>query len=1075
MSLKICHISDIHWRGLERHNEYRFVLDKLYDLLEVTHVDLIINTGDTWHTKLQHITPEAISAMRNMFAALRTHAPVISIYGNHDLNLQNRERYNIIKEIIDVEDNKISDDFGCKLLDLSKRHTVTLSNNREVVLYPFSMTDAKNWDSLREERKNRPPTTKESYEIALFHGSVANVELQNGYNLKEGELEKDNFIFNEFPFVFLGDIHKRQQLAFRRDHENNLKPYVAYAGSLIQQDFGETVEGHGGIIWDFNSPEDWNLIDFDIENPYQRHSVSWEGLEKTYEQIKTVYETNKLDRRASFRVQHGGVIFSSEAQELKQMVKMNLTIDNDIQFAHSKAIERQLEELIEIKPNVVVKSNRDLLTEFIEQNGGLKKAIREEDYDLLFETIDALEKENKQEESTLNRSVWKLKELWFDNIFSYGEGNYINFESLSGNVGLFGSNRTGKSSVLGAICYTLFNGTDRGPVKNFYVINEHKKACRAKAIFEINGETYCVERSTKRSTKNEVTNTKVNFYMMKDGVKTKNLNGDSRDETDKKIRDIIGIYQDFENTSFASQHELLTFIRKGSAEYKKVLSRYFNIDSYLSLGVLATKKKEKLAGLIAGRTEETVKSNLLQKEEEIISLTKVLEAQNLEADVLKKAFEEAKERLASINVESHKEYHSNEQLLRSNHEEDEQNTIKLKELQAKSVELMSSIEKIKEERDALTVVIADKKKFDDKTQELLTALNGHKKNREGNVIKLKLLDEIPCGTQFPNCSFIKDSFSAQEKIDWQDKLIENLEESLAAVQGMYVTLGNDPDKRYAEANRSFNEASRGLAAVDQQIDSITNRIEKLKASNQKLQARQIELEKIKANENVDEQIKVLTDAYSVINHKYSECLVNQKSTIMEISFKKKEKEELSSKFEELSLLMKNFRVMSIIAEAYSKNGIPAQILRDYMDSVNFFSGLVTKDTDFDVKVRVDSESNSLDIDYVFKGKSRPLETCSGAEKTFAALALRIALIQCSSIPTCNVLFLDECFGSLDDSMLVVAGQLLSSLECYFDVIFIISHEAYMKEMASDSLEIQREDGFSLVQTAPMKITEWIDV
>lgn len=100
MSLKICHISDIHWRGLERHNEYRFVLDKLYDLLEVTHVDLIINTGDTWHTKLQHITPEAISAMRNMFAALRTHAPVISIYGNHDLNLQNRERYNIIKEKI---------------------------------------------------------------------------------------------------------------------------------------------------------------------------------------------------------------------------------------------------------------------------------------------------------------------------------------------------------------------------------------------------------------------------------------------------------------------------------------------------------------------------------------------------------------------------------------------------------------------------------------------------------------------------------------------------------------------------------------------------------------------------------------------------------------------------------------------------------------------------------------------------------------------------------------------------------------------------------------------------------------
>ncbi len=45
--------------------------------------------------------------------------------------------------------------------------------------------------------------------------------------------------------VLLGDIHKRQKL------KNN----IAYAGSLIQQNFGESINEHGGLFWDIQNGE----------------------------------------------------------------------------------------------------------------------------------------------------------------------------------------------------------------------------------------------------------------------------------------------------------------------------------------------------------------------------------------------------------------------------------------------------------------------------------------------------------------------------------------------------------------------------------------------------------------------------------------------------------------------------------------------------------------------------------------------------------------------------------------------------------------------------------------------------
>jgi DNA repair exonuclease SbcCD nuclease subunit len=61
--------------------------------------------------------------------------------------------------------------------------------------------------------------------------------------------------FEGLDFVIAGHIHKRQEIK-----KNGVK--VVYCGSLIQQDMGENLTGHGGVVWNV---EEKTWEPFDLE------------------------------------------------------------------------------------------------------------------------------------------------------------------------------------------------------------------------------------------------------------------------------------------------------------------------------------------------------------------------------------------------------------------------------------------------------------------------------------------------------------------------------------------------------------------------------------------------------------------------------------------------------------------------------------------------------------------------------------------------------------------------------------------------------------------------------------------
>lgn len=147
-------------------------------------------------------------------------------------------------------------------------------------------------------------------------------------------------------------------------------------------------------------------------------------------------------------------------------------------------------------------------------------------------------------------------------------------------------------------------------------------------------------------------------------------------------------------------------------------------------------------------------------------------------------------------------------------------------------------------------------------------------------------------------------------------------------------------------------------------------------------------------------------------------------------------------------------ILDSVVDAFSKNGIPAMVLKTQLPAINVeLEKILSNVVDFKLCLETEVSSNSLEI-YIEDGYSkRVIELASGMEKMIASLAIRVALINLSSLPKANMLIIDEGFGVLDDESIVKCLQLPTSLKDYFRLILVISHIPQVKEVADKMIEV----------------------
>ncbi|MFA6049725.1 MAG: metallophosphoesterase [Candidatus Paceibacterota bacterium] len=1075
--MKIVHISDIHWRGIARHEEYTDSFERLFDLLRRRiKPDLIINTGDTFHTKTQGITPEIIEKLSWMFRELGNIAPTVSILGNHDGNLTNSDRQDIISPIHEAINHSntflFKKSVSVPLCDLKMKGSILTGQDAEVYLHIYSPFDTDGWTNIK------PLDGKVN--IALFHGSI--LGCQTDSNFRMTSTERDVKFFTGMDFVLLGDIHKHQFLAHRVDKTGTPKPWVGYPGSLIQQNFGET-ENKGFCVWDINAKDDWDVKFVDLENRAPFITVPWTGtvgstiknIEKTRGGV--VYPGTRIRVSSSQPIQQveARQLFS----ELKEHRKASEVIFKYDLISNMETIESSNGKILKTNlrsdPDSLIKFYRD----FIAAHGGTYNFTD----DLLFQSETAirhyLNQLNSDDTDQITRNVtWSLKSLEFDNIFRYGEGNVVNFENMEGVVGVFGPNKIGKSSIVGAIMYALFNTTDRGPMKSAHIINKNKKRCWAKVRLSIGGVEYIIERETvrnspKRNPKKEdadKTLTALNLYKVDPDGNLVEMNSITRDDTDKEIRKLIGTPQDFLLTAFSTQGGINRFIEEGATARKAILSRFLDLDIFEKLHCYA---KDDFA-LINDKTKKYSNFDWGSALNRGVSEVEVLE---LQADgLIKKIAENVKRR-------------DDLKLWIMQHDKENENVSTQKYLQTKkALELSENklLKLLKEEdmakvecRKAESLLLQlqeEKKKFDlsslmeklEKIEESKSKVSLIKETyaKENSIFEqqkksVKKLELVPCGDQFPTCRFIKDSHEDKKKVQKQEESVQQLSDSLLVLEKVLTDYAMERigdqiqelqkiEKREVQSQSAISSYKNILELAKRDIADIRIHIatseKELASLTEKLAS--VERKEVEKNRML---LDVLSEDIEIIERQ-------NRDTLVKLGGKNEQLKQLTKERAECKADLEKLKIFESIQNAFSKNGIPAMVLKTQLPAINFeLSKILDNIVDFKVTLETDITSNVMDV-YIEDGHSRRIiELASGMEKMICSLALRVALINLSSLSRPDILIIDEGFGALDEDSTIRCMELLSVLKSYFKTILVITHVNPIKEVADRIIEV-RNDG-----------------
>jgi DNA repair exonuclease SbcCD nuclease subunit len=258
MVKKIIHIADLHIRTIQMHELYKNQFEKLLEEISVnilewkdeniSHDEIrIVIAGDIAHQKI-NISNEQLLLTSWFLRELTNYGKVVIIPGNHDFLENNTQRMDSITPVVELLNNqhitylKDSGDY------------VDTDGNIQWVVYSLYQHNA------------RPEFTKQEglLTIGLFHGPIMGLSTDMGFEFEDAY---DQLNFVDLDLLLCGDIHKRQTFTLPSGGK------AVMIGSLIQQNFGETVNHHGYGIYDVETDE-YTFHDLQNEQPFLHFNIT---------------------------------------------------------------------------------------------------------------------------------------------------------------------------------------------------------------------------------------------------------------------------------------------------------------------------------------------------------------------------------------------------------------------------------------------------------------------------------------------------------------------------------------------------------------------------------------------------------------------------------------------------------------------------------------------------------------------------------------------------------------------------------------------------------------------------------
>ncbi len=452
------------------------------------------------------------------------------------------------------------------------------------------------------------PTDQSKINIGLYHGAVMGSRTGSGWAMEFGD--DDISIFSKCDYAMLGDIHKPQIL----DDEGR----VQYAGSTVQQNFGESGK-KGYKLWTIKGKDNFDVEHVGILSPRPFITI-------TLTQGGGLPDGAYIPRGCRLRLIATSSLPSNKIRIVTEYCKTKYN-PYSVSFVN-KSEDSAIDSLM---GSSKIENMRDL--------GVQEKWIKEylKDFNLETEVMDEIMELNtkfnmeaERNEQVSRNVIWNVKEMRFDNLFNYGGGNSVDFAKVSGIVGIFGKNYSGKSSIIDSLLFGLYNTTSKGERKNVHIINQNKESASIKLVFNAAGQEYKISRNLNKVNKTvrgkktidakgdlDFTNLTIN----------ESCNGDSKTNTDANIRKVIGSIDDFMITSMASQLDSLSFIKEGSTKRKEILAKFLDFDLFDKKFKLAKAACSDISAVIKKMKAKNYSGQLVAKQEELEEIREDIERQ----------------------------------------------------------------------------------------------------------------------------------------------------------------------------------------------------------------------------------------------------------------------------------------------------------------------------------------------------------------------------------------------------------------------------------------------------------------
>lgn len=541
----IIHVSDIHIKPRDRFDEYEQVFNKLYaeiNKLKSKKIKaIIVITGDILDNK--HVfSPSTYKLCGDLFTNLANLYPTIVILGNHDF--ASLTMLDSVSPVAYPRDN---------FYFLTKSGIYNYGNVSFVLNSLYDNT----YEFIKREHVKTDKLC-----ALLYHGTIENSSTDDGIVFKnEGTTRfRKKSDLDGYDIVLLGDIHKFQEV----------KKNAYYSGSLIQQNFGETVNNHGFLVWNIKDKNNIQVEFKEIINEYGRITVKIENNvwinpdiiipKKSYIRCIT---SNTIEEKKNDILEQ---IRANKKTEILDVI----VISND-KIIPSTTITKTEDE-ITTKEDIVLQELRKTDRE---------DTVKEELVQLHKKYYQAIDK--YQEEKNNNKNyLWYPVKLEFKNMFGYAKNVMNKIDFKAGVTSITAPNATGKTSIINILFYTLFNDLllNPGRSKHADIINNKESEAYVKLDVQYGTTLYTIEKTVKRRTGvNPIDVHQKISYMENNKPITK-----EQKLASDMIKDMFGSITDYYKCNILNNRDQTNdFFRLTDIEKIKYLKQSFNLNCFDNL------------------------------------------------------------------------------------------------------------------------------------------------------------------------------------------------------------------------------------------------------------------------------------------------------------------------------------------------------------------------------------------------------------------------------------------------------------------------------------------------------------